>query len=126
MTKTATKTTATKTGLLGPYRLNFDTIDAAITRASAGVFALGYVSPEGKFCINHVGRADTDVKGKLRNCIGSATLFKFGYLPSSKAAFERECELFHDLSPPGNRVHPGRAAGTSWECPRCRIFDRRA
>ena len=118
--------TGAKTGLLGPYRLNFDTIDATVTRSSAGVYALGYASPEGKFCINHVGRADSDVKGKLRNCIGSATLFKFGYTPSSKAAFERECELFHDLSPPGNRVHPGRAPGTNWECPRCRIFDRRS
>jgi len=118
--------TGAKTGLLGPYRLNFDTIDAAITRSSAGVYALGYASPEGKFCINHVGRADSDVKGKLRNCIGSATLFKFGYLPTSKAAFERECELFHDLSPPGNRVHPGRAPGSSWACPRCRIFDRQS
>ncbi len=115
-----------KTGLLGPYRLNFDAIAAAITRDSAGVYALGYVSSEGKFCINHVGRADRDVRGRLLDCIGSATLFKFTYLPTSKAAFERECELFHDLSPPGNRVHPGRAPGTSWECPRCRIFDRRS
>jgi hypothetical protein len=114
-----------KTGLMGPYRLDFDTIDAAIRRSSAGVFALGYTSPEGKFCIAHVGRADTDVKGKLRGCIGSATLFKFGYLPNSKAAFQRECELFHDLSPPGNRVHPGRPRGTNWECPRCRIFGLR-
>jgi hypothetical protein len=114
-----------KNGLFGPYRLNFDTIDAAITRSSAGVYALGYTSPEGKFCINHIGRADTDVKSKLRNCIGSATLFKFGYLPNSRAAFERECELFHDVSPPGNRVHPGRPKGTNWECPRCRIFGQR-
>ena len=111
-----------KSGLLGPYKLNFDTIDAAVTRSSAGVYALGYTSPEGRFCINHVGRADTDVKSKLRNYIGAATLFKFGYAPSSKAAFERECELFHALSPPGNRVHPGRPQGTNWACPRCRIF----
>jgi hypothetical protein len=114
-----------KNGLHGPYKLNFDTIDAAITRSSAGVFALGYTSAEGKFCINHVGRADTDVKSKLRNCIGWATFFKFSYTPTSKAAFERECELFHDVSPPGNRVHPGRPNGTSWECPRCRIFGQR-
>ena len=118
--------TAAKTGLLGPYRLNFDAIGAAVTRDSAGVYALGHANPEGKFCINHVGRADSNVKSKLRDCIGSATLFKFLYLPTSKAAFERECELFHDLNPPGNRVHPGRAPGTSWECPRCRIFDRRS
>jgi hypothetical protein len=114
-----------KSRLLGPFKLNFDAIDAAITRQSAGVYALGYTSPDGKFCINHVGRADTDVKNKLRDCIGSATLFKFGYLPSRKAAFERECELFHDLSPPGNRVHPGRPQGTNWVCPRCRIFPQR-
>jgi hypothetical protein len=111
-----------KSGLLGPYKLNFDAINAAITRSSAGVYALGYTSPEGRFCINHVGRADADVKTKLRDCIGSATLFKFGYTPNSKVAFERECELFHELSPPGNRVHPGRPQGTSWACPRCRIF----
>ena len=117
--------TMTKTGLMGPYRLDFDTIDAAIRRSSAGVFALGYTNNEGKFCINHIGRADTDMKGKLRNCIGQATLFKFGYLPNSRAAFLKECELFHDLAPPGNRVHPGRPQGTSWECPRCRIFGQR-
>jgi hypothetical protein len=114
-----------KTGLLGPYRLNFDTIEAAVTRASAGVYALGHVSPEGKFCIDHVGRSDANLRAKLQERIGSATLFKFGYLANSKAAFERECELFHDFDPPGNRVHPGRPAGTSWECPRCRIFARR-
>jgi hypothetical protein len=90
--------TAAKTGLLGPYRLNFDAIGAAVTRDSAGVYALGYASSEGKFCINHVGRADSSVKSKLRDCIGSATLFKFLYLPTSKAAFERECELFHDFN----------------------------
>lgn len=117
--------TATKTGLLGPFRLTFDAIGAAVIRESAGVYALGHANPEGRFCVNHVGRADTDVRSKLQNCIGSATLFKFAYLPTSRAAFERECELFHDLSPHGNRVHPGRAPGTSWECPRCRIFDRR-
>jgi hypothetical protein len=110
-----------KTGLMGPYRLDFDTIDAAIRRSSAGVFALGYTSPEGKFCINHIGRADTDVKGKLRGCIGSATLFKFGYLPNSKAAFQRECELFQ-FAPP-DRVHQPPAG--LWECPRCRIFRQR-
>ena len=48
--------TGAKTGLLGPYRLNFDTIDAAITRNSAGVYALGYTSPEGKFCTAIVTR----------------------------------------------------------------------
>jgi len=114
-----------KGGLTGPYRLTLETIDTAVTRGSAGVYALGYADPEGRFCVNQVGRADTDVRGKLRRFIGAATLFKFGYLPTSQAAFEKECELFHDLSPPGNRVHPGRPQGTSWACPRCRSSTQR-
>jgi hypothetical protein len=124
MTTTAGAATL-KSRLLGPFKLNFDAIDAAVTRNSAGVYALGHATPDGKFCIDHIGRADRSIKTKLRECIGSATLFKFGYLPTSKAAFERECELFHDLSPPGNRVHPGRAQGSNWVCPRCRIFPQR-
>jgi hypothetical protein len=114
--------TMTRTGLAGPYRLSFDEIDAAVTRQSAGVYALGYSDPEGRFCINHIGRADADLRGRLLDKIGSDVLFKYGYFSSAKAAFEKECELFHDINPPGNRVHPDRPRGTGWECPRCRIF----
>lgn len=114
-----------QTGLLGPYRLTFDAIESAVRRGSVGVFALGNAAPDGRFYVNHVGRSDTDVRSRLRDFIGSATLFKFGYFPSSKAAFEKECELFHDLNPQANRVHPDRPKGTSWICPRCRIFVQR-
>ena len=113
------------TGLSGPYRLTFDAIDAAVTETSPGVFALGRADPGGRFCVNHVGRSDADIKVRLRDFIGSDSLFKYGYFPSSEAAFQRECELFHDVRPPRNLVHPGRPKGTSWECPRCRIFARR-
>ena len=114
------------TGLSGPYRLTFDAIDAAVTRTSAGVFALGRADAEGRFCVNHVGRSDTDIKLSLRDLIGSDSLFKYGYLPSSEAAFLRECELFHDIGPPRTLVHPGRSKGTSWVCPCCQIFARRS
>ena len=114
-----------KSGLLGPYRLNFDTIDAAITRSSAGVYALGYTSAEGRFCINHVGRADTDVRASCATASARRRYSSSATCRPRKAAFERECELFHDLSPPGNRVHPGRPQGTNWVCPRCRIFGQR-
>jgi hypothetical protein len=110
------------TGLAGPYRLTFDAIDAAVTETSAGVFALGRADAQGRFCVNHIGRSDGDLKAKLRDLIGSDCLFKYGYLPSSEAAFLKECELFHDVSPPRTLVHPGRPKGTSRECPRCRIF----
>lgn len=112
----------TKSGLLGSFPLTFDGITLAVKRKAPGVFALGHTGPDGKFHVKHVGRSDTDVQEKLRDYIGSANLFKFGYFATAKAAFEKECELFHDFRPPGNRVHPDRPAGTTWECPRCRIF----
>ncbi len=52
-------------------------------------------------------------------------MFKFGYFPSAEAAFERECELYHDFKPAGNRLHPDRPSRSSLECPRCRFFDSR-
>ncbi|HJU31958.1 MAG TPA: hypothetical protein VJ740_10895 [Hyphomicrobiaceae bacterium] len=110
------------TGLLGPYRLTFDGIDAVVAEKAPGVFALGRVDRDGRFCVSHIGRSDEDIKARLRDFIGSDSLFKYGYSPSSEAAFLKECELFHDVAPPRSRVHPGRMRGTSWECPRCRIF----
>jgi hypothetical protein len=115
-------TMAVKTGLLGPYRLTFDGINDAVSRQSAGVYALGSNDPSGNFQVKHVGRADSDIRAKLRDCIGSDIMFKFCFFSSARAAFQKECELFHDFSPPGNRIHPGRPRGTNWECPRCRIF----
>jgi hypothetical protein len=111
-----------KSGLLGPYRLTFEGINDAIARQSAGVFALGSTDPSGNFRVKHVGRADSDVRNRLRECIGSDAMFKVGFFASAQAAFEKECELFHDFAPPGNRIHPGRSKGTRWACPRCRIY----
>jgi hypothetical protein len=111
-----------KTGLQGPYPLAFDAIDTVVTRASAGVYALGHADAQGRFAINHVGRSDSDLRAKLLECIGSEALFKYGYSASAQTAFEKECLLFHDFSPPGNRLHPARPSGTMWSCPRCRTF----
>ncbi len=111
-----------QTGLLGPFPLSFDGITEAVKHHSAGVFTLGHIDRDGRFCVKYAGRSDTDVAAQLKNFIGSNQLFKFGYAASSKAAFVKECDLFHDFSPPGNALHPGRPQGTNWECPRCRIF----
>jgi hypothetical protein len=110
------------TGLRGPYRLTYEGINEAVSRQSAGVYALGANDPSGHFQVKHVGRSDADIRAKLRDCIGSDIMFKFSFFSSPRAAFEKECELFHDFKPPGNRIHPGRPKGASWECPRCRIF----
>jgi hypothetical protein len=114
----------TRTGLLGPYRLTVESIRAAVTRESAGVYAIGHADALGRFCVAYIGRSDRDVGAELRGYIGSDTLFKYGYFPSAQAAFVRECQLFHDIGPPLNRVHPGRPKGTNLLCPRCQIYDR--
>jgi hypothetical protein len=42
-----------------------------------------------------------------------------------KAAFEKECHLFHDFGETSldNKIHPARPSGSNWKCPRCRILD---
>jgi hypothetical protein len=97
-----------------------------VTRKSAGVYALGHADAQGRFCINHVGRSDSDVRSKLLDYIGSDALFKYIYYSFPQTAFEKECALFHDISPPGNRLHPDRPKDTKWRCPRCQIFARLA
>jgi hypothetical protein len=97
-----------KTGLQGPYPLSFDAIDSVVRATSAGVYALGHTDAQGRFAINHVGRSDSDLRARLLDCIGSEKLFKYGYSASAQTAFEKECQLFHDFSPPGNRLHPSR------------------
>jgi hypothetical protein len=111
-----------KTGLRGPYQLTFDGITGAVTRQSAGVYVLGHTTDEGKFRIQYIGRSDSDVRETLRGYIGSNSSFKYGYYPSSKDAFLKECDLYHDFSPPGNKIHPDRPKTSSLECPRCRFF----
>lgn len=115
----------TSTGLSGPYQLTFEGIEAAVTHRLPGVYALGHKDRTGRFSIQCIGRSDSDIRARLRDCIGAANFFKFDYFRLDHEAFERECELFHDLQPPGNRVHPDRPRGTTWRCPRCRMFGQR-
>lgn len=110
------------TGLLGPYRLSFDEIDRLIARPSPGVLALGQRDEDDAFRVNYIGRDDSDIRDRLRGFIGAEALFKYRLIQSQKAAFEKECELFHDFSPPCTRLHPDRPRGTNWTCPRCVAF----
>jgi len=109
----------------GPYKLDAKTIDAQVTKTSPGNYALGKRNEEGTFLVGYVGRADKDVNGRLKSWVSKTKrpLFKFSYASSTKAAFEKECENYHDFDPPGNDIHPDRPNGTNWKCPRCNVFD---
>ena len=111
-------------GLSGPYALDAETLDAVVTRKSPGAYVLG--RSEGQtFYIRYVGRSDTDVAARLRQHLGDYPQFKFGYFGSPRAAFDKECQLYHDFgeSKLDNRFHPARPWGSAWQCLCCRIFE---
>jgi hypothetical protein len=113
-----------ETGLRGPYTLNNSTIDEKVTETSAGAYALGLVNSDGAFVPKYVGRSDDDINARLKDWIGkNYSHFKFEYYSSAKAAFEKECDLYHDWKKQlDNEQHPDRSNGTNWKCPRCDVF----
>ena len=110
-------------GLNGPYALTAAGVLTAVSSYSPGAYALGR-SDGNTFYISYVGRSDTDVAARLQQHVSTPhPEFKFGYFSSAKAAFEKECHLYHDFSPEENKVHPARPRDANWKCPACRIFD---
>jgi hypothetical protein len=109
-------------GLNGPYPLTDDDINKNVTRTSPGAYALGY-SANGSFYIDYVGRSDGDVNKRLHDHVGKYRQFKFDYFGSAKAAFQKECHLYHDFTPKDNKAHPARPTNSGWSCPVCTIFD---
>ena len=110
-------------GLRGPFPLTDTGIDNNVTKTSPGAYALGYTNDENAFRISRIGRSDTDVNNRLHDYIDDYKQFKYEYYASAKAAFEKECRLYHDFKPPDNKVHPARPNGTGWKCPVCNGFD---
>jgi hypothetical protein len=113
-----------RSGLRGPFSLTTFGIDNAVTVTSPGAYALGYTGTDGRFYIQYVGRSDDDIGKRLKDWAPTNyAQFKFEYYSSPEAAFEKECELYHDFDPADNTVHPARPKGSNWECPRCSVFD---
>lgn len=115
------------TGLDGPYKLDAATITKQVSKTSAGAYALGRLENQ-TFYVDYVGRSDTDIVKRLNDHARDAKYpqFKFSYFSSAKAAFEKECALFHDFGGTktlDNDVHPARPANSGWSCPACTVFD---
>lgn len=105
----------------GPFKLDEATIDSEVTKTSAGNYALGKKNDKGTFLVGYVGRSDSDVNDRLKYWAKNSQrpLFKYSYELSPKAAFEKECENYHDFEPPGNDIHPDKPNDTNWKCPVC-------
>ena len=107
----------------GPFSLTTAGVGANVTRTSPGAYALGQRRDDGIFYIDYVGRSDDDVAKRLQQHTPERyPQFHFTYCESAKAAFEKECHLYHDFSPPDNKVHPARPRSAAWKCPRCSVF----
>ncbi len=99
---------------------------------SIGAYVLGYVKTEKKkdrevktFIVKYVGRSDDDLNGRLRKWVDKYKRFKYGYFDSPKAAFEKECKIYHDFGEKDdldNDIHPARPENANWKCPGCDIF----
>jgi hypothetical protein len=103
----------------GPHGLSYDALQRLLPKARSGIYALGYVDPEGRFRVQSVGRDDYDVRARLSELIGSSMMFKFAVMADARDAFLQECALFHEFRPPSTIIHPVRARGTDWQCPHC-------
>jgi len=77
------------------------------------------------YIVHYVGRSDNDVNSRLKDHVGEYPKFKFDYFDSPKAAFEKECDIWHDFGGSegklGNKAHPDKPEVTDWKCPRCNI-----
>ena len=115
------------TDIAGPHRLTPQSITEVVTETSPGNFTLGSVQENG-FCVLYVGRADRDVAKQLRSWVSQYPHYKafvFGYASSPRAAFDKECEDFHDYGGTerlDNTVHPTQPVKTDWLCPRCDFY----
>ncbi|UUE08592.1 hypothetical protein NMX13_12925 [Dickeya zeae] len=106
------------------YELTSEEIDRVVTRTNAGNYALGYINSDDEFNVLYVGRADSDVNGRLKAHVGENkryTHFKFSYATSPKDAYEKECQNFHDFGGAkklNNKYHPDLPSNSkAWKCP---------
>ena len=112
----------------GPYSFNREKVNEIVTRTTAGNYALGYLNEKNTFIVQYVGRADSDVRGRLLQHVGEDySHFKYSYAISPKDAFEKECKNYHDFGENKklkNEIHPDRPSNSkAWKCPVCEIYD---
>lgn len=108
-------------GLHGPWPLTEKDIDKVVTGIGAGAYILTCERINPGFIVNYVGRSDDDLNGRLKKWVGMKyTHFMYGFLPSAKDAFLKECRLFHDfggIEKLDNKIHPDRPKNTNLTCP---------
>ena len=107
------------TGLYGPYALTTEQTNAHVGHG-IGAYALGKLDTAvNTFYVYYVGRSDDDLNGRLHKWVRHYTHFQYGFLDTVRAAFDKECRLYHDFGGKNlaNKVHPARPPSADWPCP---------
>ena len=104
-----------RSGLQGPYPFTMNAIKNLVVKAddwsSAGVFALGTLKDK-QFFIHRVGHADGDLGKELQKYIGQYSAFRFRFYTSTRIAYDKECNLYHEFNPKDNLTHPIKPKNT--------------
>lgn len=110
--------------LFGAYNLTTAGVEAAVKGVGPGAYALGTLKTDGMFYIDYIGRSDDDLASRLQAHVTKPyPHFKYGFYPSALAAFNKECQLYHDFKPKDNKVHPARPKGSNAPCPVASCFE---
>ena len=112
----------------GPYKFDYATINRIVEANRIGNYALGYMEGD-TFIVEYVGRSNTGVAERLLDHFlkrEDYQSFKYSYASSIKAAYEKECQNYHDFGglqgKLKNKKHPDRPDGCDYKCPCCYIF----
>ncbi len=81
----------------GPFPLSKEAVERNVSRNRIGNFALGCMK-DGAFHIRYVGRSDSDLNARLKECAGKYPLFSFCYADSPYQAYARELETYYFLT----------------------------
>ena len=95
-------------------------VDNSVDWSSASVFVLGGVrkGADGKlrFQIKKVNHVDGDLGKELRKYIGKYSGFRFKFFRSTRNAYDKECQIYHEFKPSKNIKHPTRPRNTKFLC----------
>jgi excinuclease UvrABC nuclease subunit len=111
----------------GPYLLNETKIDRYVS-LKPGVYCLTYTEGD-KNIACYVGRSDNELKSRLKDhlpenetddCIINKRIDKFYFenTDTANAAYELECQWYHEYKPDCNDMHPDKT-DPRWICPVC-------
>ena len=95
-------------------------VDKSKDWSSASVFVLGGirkgVDSKLRFQISRVSHVDGDLGGELRKYIGKYSGFRFKFFRSTRNAYDKECQIYHEFRPSKNIKHPTRPRNTKFLC----------